>query len=191
MSDIFDIPETEKIIKKKREMTPEAKQKLLERLKAGRERAKARRAEAVVSERMEPEPEAVVSERMEPEPEPEPDTDYKSSVEEPVNLDNEDVTVLAREIEELESKVNNYQKKERKRKVGGIINNKKKNREDYINNLVEQKINARMNITQATKPAPVQQNKTIRPPTPKPAPIKKVSKFANTIRPIWARGFDI
>ena len=179
MSDIFDIPETEKIIKKKREMTPEAKQKLLERLKAGRERAKARRAEAVVSE------------RMEPEPEPEPDTDYKSSVEEPVNLDNEDVTVLAREIEELESKVNNYQKKERKRKVGGIINNKKKNREDYINNLVEQKINARMNITQATKPAPVQQNKTIRPPTPKPAPIKKVSKFANTIRPIWARGFDI
>jgi nitrogenase subunit NifH len=148
---------------------------------------------------MEPEP---VSERMEPEPEPEPDTDYKSSVEEPVNLDNEDVTVLAREIEELESKVNNYQKKEKKRKVGGIINNKKKNREDYINNLVEQKINARMN-TNLIKSAPVQQNKTVRPPTlnssnlvvPKertaPAPIKKVSKFANTITPLWARGFDI
>lgn len=180
MSDIFDIPETEKQIKKKRVMSPEAKQKLLERLKAGRERAKARREEAV-SERMEPEPES----------EPEPDTDYKSSVEESVNLDNEDVSVLAREIEELESKVNNYQKKEKKRKVGGIINNKKKNREDYINNLVEQKLNARMNISQTTKPAPVQQIKKVRPPTPAPAPIKKVSKFANTITPIWARGFDV
>lgn len=179
MSDIFDIPETDKPIKKKREMTPEAKEKLLERLRAGRERAKARRAEAVSEPKPEPEPE----------PEPEPDTDYKSSVEEPVNLDNEDVSVLAREIEELESKVNNYQKKEKKRKVGGIINNKKKNREDYINNLVEQKINARMNISQPTKP--VQQNKPVRPPTPKPAPIKKVSKFANTITPSWARGLDI
>jgi len=183
MSDIFDIPETDKPIKKKREMTPEAKEKLLERLRAGRERAKARREEAVSERMVEAEP---VSE-----PEPEPDTDYKSSVEEPVNLDTEDVTVLAREIEELESKVNNYQKKEKKRKVGGIINNKKKQREDYINNLVEQKLNARMNMTQVTKPAPVQQNKPVRPPTPKPEPIKKVSKFANTIRPIWARGFDI
>ena len=179
MSDIFDIPETDKPIKKKKVMSPEAKQKLLERLKAGRERAKARREEAV-SERMEPEPE----------PEPEPDTDYKSSVEESVNLDNEDVSVLAREIEELENKVNNFQKKENKRKVGNIINNKKKNREDYINNLVEQKINARMN-TNLIKPAPVQQIKKVRPPTPAPAPIKKVSKFANTITPIWAQNLNI
>ena len=137
---------------------------------------------------MEPEPE--------PEPEPQSDTDYKSSVEEPVNLDNEDVTVLAREIQELENKVNNYKKKENKRKVGNIINNKKKQREDYINNLVEQKINARMNtnltkLTQATKPAPVQQIKKVRPPTPAPAPIKKVSKFANTITPIWAQNLNI
>jgi len=183
MSDIFDIPETEKPIKKKREMTPEAKEKLLERLRAGRERAKARRAEAV-SKKVEPEPEPDVSE-----PEPEPDTDYKSSVEEPVNLDNEDVSVLAREIEELENKIKNYKKKEKKRKVGGIINNKKKQREDYINNLVEQKINARMN-TNLTKPAPTPIKK-VRPPTPAPQPIKKVSKFANTIKPAWARGFDI
>ena len=49
--------------------------------------------------------------------------------------------------------------------------------------IVEQKLNARMN-TNLTKPAPVQQIKKVRPPTPKPEPIKKVSKFANTITPL-------
>jgi hypothetical protein len=193
MSDIFDIPETEKSIKKKREMTPEAKTALLERLRAGRERAKAKRAEAKKS--MKPVVEEPVIEVTDTEAEPV--SDYKSSVEEEPNnnLDNDDIKLLADEIEQLEAKVNGYKKKEKKVKVGGIVSNYTKKRNDRIDSLVEKKVAERMakynKPTQAQAPTPTPAPKPARTPTPAPLPVRKPSKFEGKIKPLWARGFNI
>ena len=187
-NEIFDIPD-EKPKKKKREMTPEAKAKLLERLKAGRERAKAKR-EGKTVEKSDNKTLETVSEVP---TDTEIETDYKTTDEnnEDVKLDNDDVTVLAREIEELETKVNGYKKKEKKKKVGNIVSNYTKKRNDRITDLVQQKVAeqmAKLNKPVVTAPPKVQ------PVTVAPvavAPIKKVSKFANTIRPAWAKNWDI
>ncbi len=195
MSDIFDIPDSEKPKKQKRQMTPEAKEKLLERLRAGRERAKAKRAEAKKS--MKPVVEEPVTEVTDTEVEPV--SDYKSSVEEEPNnnLDNEDVRVLASEIEELEAKVNGYKKKEKKVKVGNIVSNYTKKRNDRIDSLVEQKVAERMakynKPTQAQAPTPTPTPTPTRTPTPAPLPVKKPSKFEGKIKPLWARniGFNV
>jgi len=188
MSDIFDIPSDEKPQKKKREMTPEAKAKLLERLKAGRERAKAKREGKKQLETVSETPVEVNQDYTYTEVE----TDYKTTDEEnqDVKLDNDDVTVLAREIEELENKVNGYKKKEKKVKVGNIVSNYTKKRNNRIDSLVEQKVNERMAKMNVSKPTvqPVVSPPKVQQVQPQ---IQKPSKFANTIRPAWARGFDI
>jgi hypothetical protein len=191
MSEIFDIPD-EKPKKKKREMTPEAKQKLLDRLKAGREKAKAKRAEA--KKTMEPIKEVptqveapVVNTEVEKDSEPETTDDN--------NLDEDDIRVLASEIEQLETKVNGYKKKEKKKKVGNIISQHTKKRNNHIDSIVAQKVAEQMAKLNKPVVKPVAVAPTpVRTPAPAPvAPIKKVSKFAGKIRPAWAKnlGFDI
>ena len=190
-NEIFDIPETEKPKKKKREMTPEAKAKLLERLRAGRERAKAKREGKSVGKSDNKTLETV----SEVPTDTEVETDYKTTDEDnqDIKLDNDDVSVLAREIEELETKVNGYKKKEKKVKVGNIVSNYTKKRNQRIDSLVEQKVNERM--AKLNKPVvstlPKVQQVAVAPKVQPVTPIKKPSKFANTIRPAWARGFDI
>ncbi len=187
-NEIFDIPETEKPKKKKREMTPEAKAKLLERLKAGRERAKAKRAEAKKTMETIKEDD-IVEPRSKEDDIVEPTSDYQTSEEQHHGLDNDDVTVLAREIEELENKVNGYKKKEKKKKVGNIVSNYTKKRNNRIDSLVEQKVNERMAKMNVSKP--VVSPPKVQQVQPQIQKIQKPSKFANTIRPAWARGFDI
>lgn len=191
MSDIFDIPSDEKPKKKRQPMSPEAKQKLLDRLRAGRERAKAKR-EGKTVEKSDNKTLETVSEIP---TDTEVETDYKTTDEnnEDVKLDNDDVTVLAREIEELENKVNGYKKKEKKKKVGNIISNYTKKRNNRIDSLVEQKVNermAKMNVSNS-KIKPIVSPPKVQQVQPQIQKIQKPSKFANTIRPAWARGFDI
>jgi len=191
MSDIFDIPSDEKPKKKRQPMSPEAKQKLLDRLRAGRERAKAKR-EGKTVEKSDNKTLETVSEIP---TDTEVETDYKTTDEnnEDVKLDNDDVTVLAREIEELETKVNGYKKKEKKKKVGNIISNYTKKRNNRIDSLVEQKVNermAKMNVSNS-KIKPIVSPPKVQQVQPQIQKIQKPSKFANTIRPAWARGFDI
>ena len=191
MSDIFDIPSDEKPKKKRQPMSPEAKQKLLDRLRAGRERAKAKR-EGKTVEKSDNKTLETVSEVP---TDTEVESDYKTTDEnnEDVKLDNDDVTVLAREIEELETKVNGYKKKEKKKKVGNIVSNYTKKRNNRIDNLVEQKVNermAKMNVSNS-KIIPVVSPPKVQQVQPQIQKIQKPSKFANTIRPAWARGFDI
>jgi len=187
MSDIFDIPSDEKPKKKRQPMSPEAKQKLLDRLRAGRERAKAKR-EGKTVEKSDNKTLETVSEVPTI---TEVETDYKTTDEnnEDVKLDNDDVTVLAREIEELETKVNGYKKKEKKKKVGNIVSNYTKKRNNRIDSLVEQKVNERMAKMNVSKP--VVSPPKVQQVQPQIQKIQKPSKFANTIRPAWARGFDI
>jgi len=193
MSDIFDIPSDEKQQKKKREMTPEAKAKLLKRLKAGRERAKAKREGKKQLETVSETPVEVNQDYTYTEVE----TDYKTTDEEnqDVKIDNDNVTVLAREIEELENKVNGYKKKEKKVKVGNIVSNYTKKRDDRINSLVQQKVAeqmAKLNKPVVTTPPKVQQVAQVAQVAPVAvAPIKKPSKFANTITPAWAKGYNL
>ncbi len=191
MSDIFDIPSDEKPKKKRQPMSPEAKQKLLDRLRAGRERAKAKR-EGKTVEKSDNKTLETVSEIP---TDTEVETDYKTTDEnnEDVKLDNDDVTVLAREIEELETKVNGYKKKEKKKKVGNIVSNYTKKRNNRIDSLVEQKVNermAKMNVSNS-KIKPIVSPPKVQQVQPQIQKIQKPSKFANTIRPAWARGFDI
>tara|TARA_R110000787_G_scaffold13481_3_gene42393 strand:+ start:86 stop:661 length:576 start_codon:yes stop_codon:yes gene_type:complete len=191
MSDIFDIPSDEKPKKKRQPMSPEAKQKLLDRLRAGRERAKAKR-EGKTVEKSDNKTLETVSEVP---TDTEVESDYKTTDEnnEDVKLDNDDVTVLAREIEELETKVNGYKKKEKKKKVGNIVSNYTKKRNNRIDSLVEQKVNermAKMNVSNS-KIIPVVSPPKVQQVQPQIQKIQKPSKFANTIRPAWARGFDI
>ena len=189
MSDIFDIPD-DKPKKQKKEMTPEAKAKLLERLKVGRERAKLKRAEQAKLKKEEHVVEAPVVEV-------EPVSDYKSSVEEEPNnnLDNDDIKLLADEIEALENKVNGYKKKEKKKKVGNIISQHTKKRNNHIDSIVAQKVAEQMAKLNKPVVKPVAVAPTpVRTPTPVPAPvapIKKVSKFEGKIIPLWARGLNI
>ncbi len=184
MSDIFDIPSDEKPKKKRQPMSPEAKQKLLDRLRAGRERAKAKREG---NKKLETVSEVPTDTEVE--------TDYKTTDEDnqDIKLDNDDVSVLAREIEELETKVNGYKKKEKKKKVGNIVSNYTKKRNNRIDSLVEQKVNermAKMNVSNS-KIKPIVSPPKVQQVQPQIQKIQKPSKFANTIRPAWARGFDI
>ena len=196
MSDIFDIPNDEKPKKKRAPMSDEAKTKLLQRLKEGRERAKAKRAEAKKTMETIKEDD-IVEPRSKEDDIVEPTSDYQTSEEQHHGLDNDDVSLLAREIEELETKVNGYKKREKKKTTGVIINNNKVKRDKYINDMVAQKVSEHMSKinkpVQQPKVQPVQQPKVqrvqqVQPVQPK---IQKFSKFANTIKPAWARGFDI
>ena len=194
---IFDIPDSEKTKKQKRQMTPEAKEKLLERLRVGREKAKAKRAEQAKLKKEAPVVEEPVIEVTDTEIEPV--SDYKSSVDEEPNnnLDNEDIRVLADEIEQLEEKVNGYKKKEKKKKVGGIVSNYTKKRNKKITDLVEQKVNERMAKMNVSTPKPVQPQVQAPTPAPTPAPtrtpVRKPSKFEGKIKPLWSRnlGFEL
>ncbi len=187
MSEIFDIPD-EKPKKQKREMSPEAKEKLLERLRAGRERAKAKRAEQaklkkeeVVVEAPVQEPVEVSVEKVQPDTEPETTDDN--------NLDDEDIKVLANQIEELEKLVSEKKKRTYKKRDGVMINKAKINRDKYIDDTVARKVAEQMSKMNA--PIVVKQQVQVR--APAPAPVKKPSKFQNTIKPMWARnlGFDL
>tara|TARA_R110001592_G_C13085488_1_gene742982 strand:- start:106 stop:696 length:591 start_codon:yes stop_codon:yes gene_type:complete len=194
-NEIFDIPETEKPKKKKREMTPEAKAKLLDRLRAGRERAKAKREGRTV-EKSDNKTLETVSEIP---TDTEVETDYKTTDEDnqDIKLDNDDVSILAREIEELETKVNGYKKKEKKKKVGNIVSNYTKKRNQRIDNLVEQKVNERMAkmnkpvVTAPPKVQPVVSPPKVQQVQPQIQKIQKPSKFSNTIRPSWAKNWNI
>jgi len=187
MSEIFDIPD-EKPKKQKKEMSPEAKEKLLERLRAGRERAKAKRAEQAKlkkEEVVEAPVEVLVEVSVEKDTDPETTDDN--------NLDDEDVRVLASQIEELENQVNEKQKRTYKKRDGVMINKAKLSREKYINDTVARKVAEQMSKMNTPKPAVVKQQVQVRAPVPVPAPVKKPSKFAGGIKPIWARnlGFDL
>ena len=173
MSEIFDIPNDEKKREKKK-MSPEAKNALMQRLREGRERAKAKRNNEILSP---------IDENVD-------NLDY--NVDEQLNdehidnthLDNDDVRVLASEIEQLELKVNKYQKSEKKRNVNGLIKRAQTKREKYINQEVERKLNER------TKPVKIPEVK-IPVKIPEVIPVKKVSMFHNKVKPIWARNLDI
>tara|TARA_R100000541_G_scaffold11290_1_gene19376 strand:+ start:183 stop:764 length:582 start_codon:yes stop_codon:yes gene_type:complete len=193
MSDIFDIPIDEKPKKKRAPMSDEAKTKLLQRLKEGRERAKAKRAEAKKTMETIKEDD-IVEPKSKEDDIVELTSDYQTSEEQHHGLDNDDVSLLAREIEELETKVNGYKKREKKKTSGVIINNNKVKRDKYINDMVAQKVSEHMskiNKTVVTAPPKVQPVQRVQPVQPVQPKIKKVSKFSNTIRPAWARGFDI
>ena len=198
MSDIFDIPDSEKTKKQKRQMTPEAKEKLLERLRVGREKAKAKRVEQAKLKKEAPVVEEPVIEVIDTEVEPV--SDYKSSEDSNNNLDNEDIRVLADEIEQLEEKVNGYKKKEKKKKVGNIISQHTKKRNNHIDSIVAQKVAEQMAKLNKPVVKPVAVAPTPSPapspspaPTRTPAPVRKPSKFEGKIKPLWARniGFDI
>lgn len=187
MSEIFDIPETEKPKKQKKQMSPEAKEKLLERLRAGREKAKAKRAEqaklkkeVVVEAPVEVPVEKPVEVSVEKDTEPETTDDN--------NLDDDDVRVLANQIEELEKQVSEKKKRTYKKRDGVMINKAKISREKYINDTVARKVAEQMS---KMKPAVVKQQVQFQTPKPAPVPVKKPSKFAGGIKPIWAVGFDI
>tara|TARA_R110000803_G_scaffold76460_4_gene141116 strand:+ start:253 stop:768 length:516 start_codon:yes stop_codon:yes gene_type:complete len=171
MSEIFDIPNDEPKREKKK-MSPEAKNALMQRLREGRERAKARRNEILPP----------IDENVD-------NLDYHvdEHVDEQLNdehLNNDDVRVLADEIEQLELKVNKFQKSEKKRNVNGLIKRAQTKREKYINQEVERKLNER------TKPVKIPEVK-IPVKIPEVIPVKKVSIFHNKVKPIWARGLDI
>ena len=72
-----------------------------------------------------------------------------------------------------------------------MINKAKISREKYINDTVARKVAEQMSKINTPKPVVVKQQVQVRAPTPKPAPVKKPSKFAGGIKPIWAVGFDI
>jgi len=190
MSEIFDIPETEKPKKQKREMSPEAKTALLERLRAGREKAKTKRAEqaklkkeVVVEAPVEVPVEAPVQVSVEKDTEPETTDDN--------NLDDEDIKVLANQIEELEKQVSEKKKRTYKKRDGVMINKAKISREKYINDTVARKVAEQMSKMNTPKPAVVKQQVQFQTPKPAPVPVKKPSKFAGGIKPIWAVGMDI
>jgi len=191
MSDIFDIPDDKP---KKKQMSPEAKTALLERLRAGREKAKAKRAEQAKLKKEQPVVEAPVVEAPVVEaPVVEVQADTEPETTDDNNLDDEDVRVLASQIQELENQVNEKKKRNYKKRDGVMVNKAKIKREQYINDMVERKISERMSkmnsstpvvkppVSQVPKPAIVQ----------KPAVVKKPSKFDNKVTPLWARGFDI
>ena len=191
MSEIFDIPETEKPKKQKREMSPEAKTALLERLRAGREKAKSKRAEQAKLKK-----EVVVEAPVEKPVE----VPVEVSVEKPVevsvekddnNLDDEDIKVLANQIEELEKQVSEKKKRTYKKRDGVMINKAKISREKYINDTVARKVAEQMSKMNTPKPAVVKQQVQFQTPKPVPVPVKKPSKFAGGIKPIWAVGMDI
>ncbi|VVU95721.1 hypothetical protein CPAV1605_1476 [seawater metagenome] len=182
MSDIFDIPD-DKPKKQKREMSPEAKEKLLERLRAGREKAKAKRTEQAKLKK-----EEVVEAPVEVPVE----APVEVSVEkDDNNLDDDDVRVLANQIEELEKQVSEKKKRTYKKRDGVMINKAKISREKYINDTVARKVAEQMSKMNTPKPAVVKQQVQFQTPKPAPVPVKKPSKFAGGIKPIWAVGFDI
>jgi len=180
MSEIFDIPK-DKPKKEKREMTPEAKEKLLERLRAGREKAKAKRAEAKAKIKLDP----IVEEPIiQPDSEPETTDDNN-------NLNDDDVRVLASQIQELENQVNEKKKRTYKKRDGVMINKAKASREKYINDTVARKVAEQMGHMNVSKPVVKSVSAPVIKSVPAPVAIKKVSKFAGKIKPMWARGFDI
>ena len=194
MSDIFDIPD-DKPKKEKKVMSPEAKEKLLERLRVGREKAKARRAEAKLKKEQ-----AVVEAPVVEAPVVEVQADTEPETTDDNNLDDEDIKLLADQIEELENKVNQKQKRQYKKRDGTMINKAKVAREKYINDMVERKISERMSKLNVSKPptsTPQNKNPVSQPPkhavvqTPVQTPVKKPSKFAGKIKPLWARGLDV
>jgi hypothetical protein len=196
MSEIFDIPTDDKPKKEKKQMSPEAKEKLLERLRAGRERAKLKREEQAKLKKEEPVVETPVVETpvVEVQPDTEPETTDDN------NLDDEDVRVLASQIEELENKVNQKQKRQYKKRDGTMINKAKVAREKYIADTVAKQVAEQMSKINTPKPStstPQNKNPVSQPPkhavvqTPVQTPVKKPSKFAGKIKPLWARGLDV
>ena len=170
MSEIFDIPNDEKPKKEKKKMSPEAKHALMSRLREGRERAKARRNEIL----------SPIDEHLDEIQDEQLNDEHVDNT----HLDNDDVRVLASEIEQLELKVNKYQKSEKKRNVNGLIKRAQTKREKYINQEVERKLNDR------TKPVKIPEVK-IPVKIPEVIPVKKVSIFHNKVKPIWARNLDV
>ena len=195
MSEIFDIPD-DKPKKEKKQMSPEAKTALLERLRAGRERAKLKREEQAKLKKEEPVVETPVVETPVVEtPVVEVKADTEPETTDDNNLDDDDVRVLASQIEELENQVNEKKKRNYKKRDGVMVNKAKQKREQYINDMVERKISERMSKMNAPKPVvakqQVQAPVPAPVPTPVPVPVKKVSKFAGKIKPLWARGLDL
>jgi len=197
MSEIFDIPD-DKPKKQKKEMSPEAKEKLLERLRTGREKAKARRAEAKLKKEQAvveapvveaPVVEAPVVEApvVEVQADTEPETTDDNNFDD--NLDDQDIRVLAQEIEVLENQVNEKKKRNYKKRDGVMVNKAKVAREKYINDMVEKKVAERMSKINAPKPVVAKQQ--VQAPVPAPVPVKKVSKFKGKIIPLWARGLEL
>ena len=187
MSEIFDIPD-DKPKKQKKEMSPEAKEKLLQRLKVGREKAKLKREEAKLKkEQAVVEAPVVEAPVVEVQPDTEPETTDDN------NLDDEDIQVLASQIDELEKQVNEKKKRTYKKRDGTMINKAKVAREKYINDMVERKISERMSKMNNPKPVVAKQQvqAPVSAPVPAPVPVKKVSKFAGKIKPLWARGLDV
>ncbi len=189
MSEIFDIPD-DKPKKEKKQMSPEAKEKLLARLRAGREKAKLKREEAKLKKEQ-----AVVEAPVVETPVVEVQADTEPETTDDNNLDDEDIKLLADEIDKLENQVNEKKKRNYKKRDGVMVNKAKVAREKYINDMVEKKISERMSKMNNPKPVVVKQQVPTPVPTPVsapvPAPVKKVSKFEGKIIPLWARNLDI